>query len=178
MKAKSIIAVCEIRVVGLFNNIGDSAHYPRFNLNCKAMANLLMNYLIPEDMQEYLSFYGTHFNKLLCEFAVSKMMREDKQTKVLKPITPIKMDELKAILEKHKVEIDTNEMYDALYLANMVKADYWGSSIEDEEHMARYIEDVICDPDGYDGLVFGRFLADCSGKGVVIFWEQMINSKW
>jgi methyl coenzyme M reductase beta subunit len=74
--------------------------------------------------------------------------------------------------------IDTNEQYDALYLANMVKADFWGSSIEDEEHMARYIENVICDPDGYDGLVFNRFLADCSGKGVVIFWEQMIHSAW
>ena len=137
-----------------------------------------MNYLIPEDMEQYMSYYGAHFNKLLCEFAVSKMKREDKQTGSLKKITPITMEELKSILEKYKVNIDTNEQYDALYLANMVKADYWCSSIEDEEHMARYIEDVLCDPDGYDGLVFGRFLADCSGKGVVIFWEQMIYSAW
>ena len=51
-------------------------------------------------------------------------------------------------------------------------------SDEDEEHMARYIEDVICDPDGYEGLVFNRFLADCGGKGVAIFWENMIHSAW
>ena len=142
------------------------------------MANTLMNYLIPEDMEQYMSYYGMHFNKLLCEFAVSKMQREDKATGVLKNITPMTLDELKTLLSKYKIEIDTNEIYDALYLANMVKADFWGSSIEDEEHMARYIENVICDPDGYDGLVFNRFLADCSGKGVVIFWEQMIHSAW
>lgn len=141
------------------------------------MANTLLNYLVPEDMQEYMSFYGMHFNKLLCEFAVGKMMYEDKATGMLKKITPYKLDEVKAILEKHKVTVDTNEVYDALYLANMVKADFWGSSIEDEEHLAKYIGDVLCDPDGCEGLVFSRFLADCSCKGVIIFWEQMINGR-
>ena len=138
----------------------------------------LNEYLIPEDMEQYLSYYGCHFNKLLCEFAVSKMKRDDKQTGMLKKITPITMEELKALLEKYKIDIDSKEQYDALYLANMVKADFLGSSIEDEEHMARYIEAVLCAPDGYEGLVFYRFLADCSGKGVVIFWEQMIHSAW
>ena len=106
------------------------------------------------------------------------MKRDDKQTRKKKKITPVTMEELKALLEKYKIDIDSKEQYDALYLANMVKADFWGSSIEDEEHMARYIEDVLCDPDGYEGLVFYRFLADCAGKGVVIFWEQMIHSAW
>ena len=142
------------------------------------MANTMMNYLVPEDMEQYLSYYGCHFNKLLCEFAISKMRRDDKATGTLTKITPVTMDELKAMLEKYKVTIDTNEQYDALYLANMVKADFLGSSIEDEEHMARYIEDVLCDPDGYEGLVFNRFLADCAGKGCVIFWESMIHSAW
>lgn len=138
----------------------------------------LNEYLIPEDMEQYLSYYGCHFNKLLCEFAVSKMKRDDKQTSMLKKITPVTMEELKALLEKYKIDIDSKEQYDALYLANMVKADFWGSSIEDEEHMAKYIEDVLCDPDGYEGLVFNRFLADCAGTGVVLFWENFIHSAW
>ena len=142
------------------------------------MANTMMNYLVPEDMEQYLSYYGCHFNKLLCEFAVSKMRRDDKVKGTLTKITPVTMEELKTMLEKYKVSIDTNEQYDALYLANMVKADFWGSSIEDEEHMVRYIEDVLCDPDGYEGLVFNRFLADCAGKGCIIFWDSMINSRW
>ena len=86
----------------------------------------LNEYLIPEDMEQYLSYYGCHFNKLLCEFAVSKMKRDDKQTGMLKKITPVTMEELKALLEKYKIDIDSKEQYDALYLANMVKADFWG----------------------------------------------------
>ncbi len=138
------------------------------------MANTLMNYLIPSDMEQYLSFYGMHFNKKLCDFAVSKMEKEDKATGAMKKITPMTLEELKPILEKNKVEVESNDWYDALYLANMVKADYWGSSIEDEAHMAKYIEDVINDPDGYEGIVFSRFLADCSAKGGVIFWDMLI----
>lgn len=138
----------------------------------------LLNYLVPEDMEQYLSYYGMHFNKNLCEFAVGKMKREDKTTGMMKKITPVTLDELKAMLEKHKVNIETNNIYDALYLANMVKADFWGSSIEDEAHMAKYIYDVLCDPDGYDGIVFCRFLSDCSAKGTIIFWEQMVNKAW
>lgn len=138
------------------------------------MTNTLLNYLIPEDMEQYMSYYGCHFNKKLCDFAVSKMKKKDKTSGELKPITPMTLEELKSILEKNKVEIDSNEWYDALYLANMVKADMWGSSIEDEQHMAKYIKDVICDVDGYDGIVFSRYLADCSAKGCVIFWDMMI----
>ena len=67
------------------------------------MANTLMNYLIPEDMEQYMSYYGMHFNKLLCEFAVGKMKREDKATGVLKKITPMTVDELKALLEKRQL---------------------------------------------------------------------------
>lgn len=134
----------------------------------------LVNYMIPEDMDQYLSYYGTHFNKKLYEFAISMMRKEDKSTGALKKITPMTIDELKVMLDKYKIEIEPIFMYDALYLSAMVKADYWGSSIEDEQHMARYIEDVICDVDGYDGIVFCRFLADCSAKGISIFWDLMI----
>lgn len=138
------------------------------------MNEKMIDYCIPEDMEQYLSYYGHHFNKKLCDFAVGQMKKEDKATGLVKKLTPLPMAELKTILEKNKVEINDNDWYDALYLANMVKADYWGSSIEDDEHMAKYIEDVICDVDGYDGIVFCRFLADCSAKGCVIFWDMML----
>ena len=134
----------------------------------------MIDYCIPEDMEQYLAYYGHHFNKKLCDFAVSKMKKEDKATGMPKPITPMKMEELKSLLEKNKVELESEDWYDALYLANMVKADLWGSSIEDEEHLAKYVEDVICDVDGYDGIVFCRYLADCSAKGIVIHWDMMI----
>ena len=56
----------------------------------------------------------------------------------------------------------------------MAKADYWGSSIEDERHLALYIKDVIDDPDASDGTVFNRFYADCCHNGIAIDWSEML----
>lgn len=133
-----------------------------------------INFLLPQDMEQYLSYYGPHFNKQLYEFATKKMRKKDKNTEKTTKIVPPTLTELNDILAKHKIEIEENNIYDALYLAAMVKADFWGSAIEDEEHMAKYIEDVICDVDGYEGIVFSRFLADCTAKGITIFWDLMI----
>lgn len=128
---------------------------------------------IPEDMKTYLSYYGMNFSKKLYEFAVSNMRRETADGKMEK-VKPMTADELKSLLSKHKIEIEHNDLYNALYLAAMVKADYWGSSIEDEEHLAKYIEDTLCDVDAAEGQVFARYLADCSVGGCIIYWEDMI----
>lgn len=137
------------------------------------MKSNFLNYMIPSDLELYLSYYGMNFNKKLCEFAVSMMEREDANGSLVK-VEPIKTEELKGLLEKYKIELDYKDLYNAVYIASMVKADYWGSSIEDDEHLAKYVDDVLCDVDAADGQVFARFLADCSIKGVPIFWEQMI----
>lgn len=128
---------------------------------------------IPEDMKTYLSYYGMNFSKKLYEFAVSNMRRESADGKMEK-VKPMSADELKSLLSKHKIEIEHNDLYNALYLAAMVKADYWGSSIEDEEHLAKYIEDTLCDVDASEGQVLARYLADCSVGGCIIYWEDMI----
>ena len=128
---------------------------------------------IPEDMKTYLSYYGMNFSKKLYEFAVSNMRRETADGKMEK-VKPMTADELKTLLSKHKIEIEHNDLYNALYLAAMVKADYWGSSIEDEEHLAKYIEDTLCDVDAAEGQVLARYLADCSVGGCIIYWEDMI----
>ena len=136
------------------------------------MANFLMCD-IPEDMKTYLSYYGMNFSKKLYEFAVSNMRRETADGKMEK-VKPMTADELKSLLSKHKIEIEHNDLYNALYLAAMVRADYWGSSIEDDEHLAKYIEDTLCDVDASEGQVLARYLADCSVGGCIIYWEDMI----
>ena len=130
-------------------------------------------YDIPEDMKTYLSYYGMNLSKKLYEFAVSNMRRESADGK-MERVKPMTADELKSLLSKHKIEIEHNDLYNALYLAAMVKADYWGSSIEDEEHLAKYIEDTLCDVDAAEGQVLARYLADCSVGGCIIYWEDMI----
>ena len=65
-------------------------------------------------------------------------------------------------------------MYDHVYVANMCKADFLGSSVVDENHLAKYVKDVIDDDDAYDGIVFNRWYADMCRKGIAIDWENMI----
>lgn len=122
----------------------------------------------PKAMTRYLQYYGWHFNKKMCDFAVGKMKK--KGTK----ITPLNKEGLESILKQNGIVIENDILYDSVYVANMVKADFYGSSIEDEMHFARYIRDVLDDEDGYDGLVFNRWYADTVKKGIPIEWEEMI----
>ena len=78
------------------------------------------------------------------------------------------------MLTRHNVKLENNQLYDYLFVANMCKADFLGSSIIDELHLTLYIKDVIDDADAYDGLVFNRWYADMCRKGIVIDWEEML----
>lgn len=64
--------------------------------------------------------------------------------------------------------------YDDVYVANMCKADFYGSSITDEMHLAKYVKDVIDDDDAYDGIVFNMWYADMCYTGIAIDWEDML----
>ena len=124
----------------------------------------------PEAMENYLEFNGWHFNKKMCQWAVSKMYKKDGEKKEY--IEPYTLESLKALQEKVKVEFEID--YDAVYIANMCKADFLGSSIQNETQLAKYVKDVVEDPDGYDGMPFTRFYADCIGSGTSIPWDDLL----
>ena len=119
----------------------------------------------PSSMKRYLKYYGRHFNKKLCEFAVSKMNHG-------KPI--IKKERADEILKTYNVTLDNNELYDYVYVINMGNNDFMGSSIIDERHLALYVKDVIEDQDGYDGMIFNRWYADTVSQGLPIEWDDML----
>lgn len=126
---------------------------------------------LPEDMKIYLRYNGRHFNRRLLEYAVGNMTTKDNGKEV--NLIPITMDELKTAMVQYGVELDNDkDVYDALFAANMCKADYLGSSISDMQHLCLYVKDVIDDVDGYDGLVFTRWYADMCRKGVPIDWYE------
>lgn len=77
-------------------------------------------------------------------------------------------------MKANNVELQNDFGYDAVFVFHMGASDYLGSSITDEAHLARYVKDLLDDKDGYDGIAFTRFMADCSAKGVPIMWEDMI----
>lgn len=128
----------------------------------------------PEAMLLYMRHNGPHFNKKLCDFAVSKMTKWDKSRGEEVPIVPYKKETIENLLKAHGVILKNNQLYDFVYVANMAKADFLGSSIPDERCLALYIRDVIDDIDAPDGLVFNRWYADISYMGIAIDWEEML----
>ena len=126
----------------------------------------------PSGMKEYLSYYGWHFSKKMCCWASSRMYKEvNGKKEYIKPYTRETFDEL---LETYGQKVRDVKGYDDVYIANMCKADFLGSSIKGEDCLIQYVKDVIEDPDAYDGMPFTRFYADCIGSGTAILWEDMM----
>lgn len=119
----------------------------------------------PVSMKRYLRYYGEHFNKKLCEFAVSKMKHGK---------SPISKEKVEELLSRNNIKLENNELYDFVYVLNMGNNDFMGSSIEDDKHLALYVKDVIDDKDGYDGIIFNRWYADMVHQGIPVEWEDML----
>lgn len=126
----------------------------------------------PEGMEEYLGFYGWHFSKKMCEWASKKMYKGSESDR--RYITPYTREGLDELLKRANITLRSNKGYDDVYVANMCMADFLGSSIRTEMDLAKYVKDVIEDPDAYEGMVFTRFYADCIGSGTPISWKDML----
>lgn len=127
----------------------------------------------PEEMTAYLQNYGWKFNKKSSDYAASMMYKKNASGKK-EYIEPYTKDDVKALLAKYNIDIDKEDLYDATYIANMVKADFWGSSIEDEMHLARYIKDCLNDPDAADGTTMRRWYATMVASGTPVEWSDLI----
>ena len=128
---------------------------------------------IPEGMKYYLNNYGYHFNKKMCDWAVSQMYK--KVDGIKQYINPYTKGQVDTLLKQYNVNLERNKMYDAVYVANMCAADFLGKSVPNEQHLAKYIKDVIDDPDAEDGFIFNRFIADCYFMDNPIEWEDIIE---
>ena len=126
----------------------------------------------PSGMEEYLSYYGWHFSKKMFEWATGKMYRKEGVRKV--KIDVSSKEDTEKLLKKYNIKLTKDYGYDAAYVVNMCKADYYGTSVRDESSLAAFVRDTLEDPDGYNGMVFTRFYADCIGSGTPIMWEDML----
>ena len=123
---------------------------------------------MPKAMRRYLQHNGWHFNKSLCNFVVSLMKKYGKR---LEPISKENVDKL---LEQNKIQLDNNVGYDYVFVANMCKADYYGSSITDDKHVALYIKDTIDDEDAADGTTMRRWYATMVANGIMVDWDDSL----
>ena len=126
--------------------------------------------ITPKGMDAYMSSHGRHFSKPMLEWAVGMM--KDRNGKKLN--VPDKK-QLEQILSTHGVALKRTEgYYDPLYVWCMARADYFGSSIVDDMHMARFVADYIDDPDGSPSRAFDEFYIKTVSLGIDIPWEDMI----
>lgn len=149
------------------------AWFPTF-LNNETMYHKSMGSYdeIPDGMKRYINNYGCHFNKKLCEEAVSRMYTMVNGKKEY--INPYSKEQIDNILSTYNIKLERNKMMDAVYVGNMCKADFLGKSVPTEKHLALYIKDVIDDPDADDGYIFNRFYADTVFMDNPIDWDEMI----
>lgn len=126
---------------------------------------------------EYMDMYRWHFNKKACDYAVSLMKRTNPATGKKERIEPMTREQVEELLTKQGVKLDNNQGYDMVYVANMAKADYWKSSIEDEKHLALYVKDTIDDVDAGDGSIMRCWVAKMYAAKQPIFWDEFLAVK-
>ena len=131
----------------------------------------------PRPMMKYKANNGWHFNECAAKYAVSLMMKKNPVNGKTEPIEPMPAKQVDEILAKHAVKLEHSVGCDYVYVANMCKADYLGSSIIDEKHMALYIKDVIDDVDATDGTVMRQWYAKMVADGQPVPWAYFLGDE-
>lgn len=129
---------------------------------------------MPRSMKAYITHFGWHFSKKACEYAVKQMERKNQASGKLERIEPLNKDQVEELLVKNNVKLDNCIMYDHVFVANMAKADYYKSSIADEQHLALFVKDYLDDPDASDDVAFRRWTTTMYANGTPIDWEEII----
>lgn len=129
---------------------------------------------IPDDMRAYLRNYDYSFSRKACEFAVSLMRKDNPVTKKPERIEPWSREQVDDLLKRNNITLENNIGYNYVYVANMLRADKYKSSIPDEAHLALGIKDVIDDVDCSPYCVFLEWMAKMDGNGEPIEWSELI----
>lgn len=133
--------------------------------------------LMSKAQKVYLARHGWHFSKSAYLLASSLMRKVNKATGKKEKVPAYTKEEVDNLLKKHNITIENKGGYDYVFAAQMCKADYLGSSIPDEAHLAMYVKDVCDDIDAGDGTTMRRWYATMIGNGEPIDWEELIEEE-
>ncbi len=111
---------------------------------------------------------NTNQNTQLLMDAISFMKKGGKS------LEPVSKEYVDKVLTQNNIKLENNVGYDYVFVGNMCKADYYGSSITDERHFALYIKDTIDDEDAGDGTTMRRWYATMVANGTMVDWEDVI----
>lgn len=119
--------------------------------------------------EEYIEKHGYHFTDALAEH-VSKMMENANGQQHTWTTTQVKK-----AMENLGLNIPSNiTPGDVTYLANMYYSDFYPDPLKDEVACLKAAHKIANDNDGYDGMVFCRWMSDAIGKSVHIDWDKFI----
>lgn len=124
-------------------------------------------------MRAYLRNHDYSFSKKACEYAVSLMRKANPSTGKSEPIDPWNKEQVDDLLKRFNVQLENNIGYNYVYVANMLRADKYKSSIPDEAHLALGVKDVIDDVDCSPYCVFLEWVAKMDGNGEPIEWDDI-----
>lgn len=130
--------------------------------------------MMPREQRSYLANYGWSFNRKSCMHAVKNMKRQNSATGKDEPIEMKSKDEVEEILKRHNIKLDHNKGYDFVYVYHMAMADYFKSSLTDEQHVAMFVKDYIDDVDNPGGNAFRKWYMDMIAKGEPVEWSDLL----
>lgn len=130
---------------------------------------------MPKAQRIYLMHHGWHFDKNAYEYAASMMRRINKSTGKLEKVPRYTKEEVDSLLRKYSIEVEEKGGYDYVYVAQMCKADLYGSSIPDEQHLAMYVKDVCDDADLAEGTIMRKWYASMVAMGEPVEWEELLG---
>lgn len=146
---------------------GGSCESPKYDLPYEKAANTFMS---AKGYFEYVKKHGYHFTDALAEHVSRMMVNASGQQHSWTTAQVKKAMEGLGLGIPEKVTDG-----DVAYAANMAFADFYPDPLKDEASCLRYAHKLANDPDGYEGMIFTRWVSDAIGKGVNIAWEKFIG---
>ena len=129
---------------------------------------------MPMDMKRYIKNYGWNFNRKACDFAVSLMMKRDPVSGKIRRVEPWSKEKVEQTLTAYGIELENNNGYNHVYVANKCIADNYKGSVQDEEHLAMYVKETIDDVDAADGEIMRMWYASMVARGEVVMWDDLL----
>lgn len=141
-------------------------HHPHFDPN---IVKYSAEFVSDKSFLEYLDKNGYHFNDKLAEYASEMMENTDG-----KPHT-WNTNQVKKAFESLGLDLPSHVTWgDVTYAANMAYADYYPYLLKDENSCIKYAYLTASDVDGYEGMIFYRWISDMMGKLIKIDWKKFI----
>lgn len=161
---------------GFGNGFGNGANGIPAQLNNEAGRELLMNAIqgngtAINQLASSLSCSTQQLQNAICQiqYAVSKMKDRNGNK-----IHPYDKDQVEALMKQFNVELKNDVEYNKVYVLNMVRADYMGSSIVNEQYACMFVKDYLDDVDGSPTRALDEYYAKCIACGTPFSWEDYI----